>query len=191
MFTLRIFALCMLSGLLGLVPLVAQANTATWQALQQGGLVILMRHSLAPGIGDPPGFVLETCATQRNLSSEGRAQAVAAGQALRQQGVAIDAVYSSQWCRALETAELMALGPITSATWLNSFFSGRGDQVAITQAARERMEAWQGPGNLLLVTHQVNITALIGGGVSSGEMVVVRPQEEGFAVVGRLSIPSR
>ena len=191
MFTLRIFALCMLSGLLGLVPLTAQANTATWQALQQGGLVILMRHSLAPGIGDPPGFVLETCATQRNLSSEGRAQAVAAGQALRQQGVAIDAVYSSQWCRALETAELMALGPITSATWLNSFFSGRGDQMAITQAARRRIEAWQGPGNLLLVTHQVNITALTGGGVSSGEMVVVRPQKDGFAVVGRLSIPSR
>ncbi|GGW71123.1 histidine phosphatase family protein [Vreelandella hamiltonii] len=191
MFTLRIFALCMLSGLLGLVPLVAQANTATWQALQQGGLVILMRHSLAPGIGDPPGFVLETCATQRNLSSEGRAQAVAVGQALRQQGVAIDAVYSSQWCRALETAELMALGPITPATWLNSFFGGRGDQVAITQAARSRIEAWQGPGNLLMVTHQVNITALTGGGVSSGEMVVVRPQEDGFAVVGRLSIPSR
>lgn len=191
MFTLRIFALCMLSGLLGLVPLAAQANTATWQALQQGGLVILMRHSLAPGIGDPPGFVLEACATQRNLSSEGRAQAVAAGQALRQQGVAIDAVYSSQWCRALETAELMALGPITPATWLNSFFRGRGDQMAITQAARSRIEAWQGPDNLLMVTHQVNITALTGGGVSSGEMVVVRPQEDGFAVVGRLSIPSR
>ncbi|WP_394426204.1 histidine phosphatase family protein [Vreelandella stevensii] len=191
MFTLRIFALCMLSGLLGLLPLTAQASTATWQALQQGGLVILMRHSLAPGIGDPPGFMLEACDSQRNLSSEGRAQAVAAGQALRQQGVAIDAVYSSQWCRALETAELMALGPITPATWLNSFFSGRGDQVAITQAARRRIEAWQGPGNLLMVTHQVNITALIGGGVSSGEMVVVRPQKDGFAVVGRLSIPSR
>lgn len=63
--------------------------------------------------------------------------------------------------------------------------------MAITQAARRRIEAWQGPGNLLLVTHQVNITALTGGGVSSGEMVVVRPQKDGFAVVGRLSIPSR
>ena len=188
---LRILILYMLSGLICLVPLTAQANTATWQALQEGGLVILMRHSLAPGIGDPPGFVLEACETQRNLSSEGRAHAVAAGQALREQGVAIDAVYSSQWCRALDTAELMAVGPVMSAPWLNSFFRGRGDQVAITQAARERMAGWQGPGNMLLVTHQVNITALTGGGVSSGEMVVVRPQEEGFTVVGRLSVPSR
>ena len=191
MFNLRFFTLCMLSGLLSLLPLTTHANTATWQALQEGGLVILMRHSLAPGIGDPPGFVLEACDTQRNLSSEGRAHAVAAGQALRERGVAIDAVYSSQWCRALETAELMALGAVVPAPWLNSFFRGRGDQVAITQAARERMAGWQGPGNMLLVTHQVNITALTGGGVSSGEMVVVRPQEEGFTVVGRLSVPSR
>lgn len=191
MFNLRFFTLCMLSGLLSLLPLTTYANTATWQALQEGGLVILMRHSLAPGIGDPPGFVLEDCDTQRNLSSEGRAHAVAAGQALRERGVAIDAVYSSQWCRALETAELMALGAVVPAPWLNSFFRGRGDQVAITQAARERMAGWQGPGNMLLVTHQVNITALTGGGVSSGEMVVVRPQEEGFTVVGRLSVPSR
>ena len=191
MFNLRFFTLCMLSGLLSLLPLTTYANTATWQALQEGGLVILMRHSLAPGIGDPPGFVLEDCDTQRNLSSEGRAHAVAAGQALRERGVAIDAVYSSQWCRALETAELMALGAVVPAPWLNSFFRGRGDQVAITQAARERMAGWQGPGNLLLVTHQVNITALTGGGVSSGEMVVVRPQEEGFTVVGRLNVPSR
>ena len=191
MFNLRFFTLCMLSGLLSLLPLTTYANTATWQALQEGGLVILMRHSLAPGIGDPPGFVLEDCDTQRNLSSEGRAHALAAGQALRERGVVIDVVYSSQWCRALETAELMALGSVVPAPWLNSFFRGRGDQVAITQAARERMAGWQGPGNLLLITHQVNITALIGGGVSSGEMVVVRPQEEGFTVVGRLSVPSR
>ena len=191
MSTLRILILYMLLGLICLVPLTAQANTATWQALQEGGLVILMRHSLAPGIGDPPGFVLEACETQRNLSSEGRAHAVAAGQALREQGVAIDAVYSSQWCRALDTAELMAVGQVVPAPWLNSFFRGRGDQVGITQAARERMAGWQGPGNLLLVTHQVNITALTGGGVSSGEMVVVRPQEEGFTVVGRLNVPSR
>ncbi|WP_404376326.1 hypothetical protein [Vreelandella aquamarina] len=102
--------------------------------------------------------------------------------------MAIDAVYSSQWCRALETAELMALGAVVPAPWLNSFFRGRGDQVAITQAARERIAGWQGPGNMLLVTHQVNITALTGGGVSSGEMVVVRPQEDGFTVVGRLSV---
>jgi len=85
-FNLCHFILCMLSGLLGLLPLTTHANITTWQAL---------------GIGDPPGFVLEACATQRNLSSEGQAHAVAAGQALRERVVAIDAVYSSQWCRGI------------------------------------------------------------------------------------------
>ncbi|WP_404376327.1 hypothetical protein [Vreelandella aquamarina] len=73
--TLRHLTLTLLLGVLGMLP-IAQANETTWQALQEGGLVILMRHSLAPGIGDPPGFVLEACETQRNLSSEGRAHAV-------------------------------------------------------------------------------------------------------------------
>ena len=186
--TLHRLTLTLLLTVLGALPISTRANEATWQALQEGGLVILMRHALAPGIGDPPGFVLSQCDTQRNLSSQGRAQAQAIGRAFREREVPISAVYSSRWCRALETAELMALGSVEPTPWLDSFFRGRGDQALITQTARERIAAWQGPGNLLLVTHQVNITALTGGGVSSGEMVVVRPLKDSLTVVGRLSI---
>ena len=82
----------------------------------------------------------------------------------------------------------MALGPVTLTPWLDSFFRGRGDQEFITQTAQEQIAAWQGSGNLLLVTHQVNITALIGGGVGSGEMIVVRPTDDSFRVVGRVRI---
>nr|WP_298055974.1 histidine phosphatase family protein [uncultured Halomonas sp.] len=185
---LRYLSFVLLLTVLGALPISAQANEATWQSLQEGGLVILMRHALAPGIGDPPGFGLSQCDTQRNLSAQGRAQARAIGRAFREREVPISAVYSSRWCRALETAELMALGSVEPAPWLDSFFRERGDQALITQTARERIAAWQGPGNLLLVTHQVNITALTGGGVSSGEMVVVRPQQGSLAVVGRLSV---
>ncbi|KUJ86683.1 MAG: phosphoglycerate mutase family protein [Halomonas sp. 54_146] len=186
--TLHRLTLTLLLTVLGALPISTQANEATWQSLQEGGLVILMRHALAPGIGDPPGFVLSQCDTQRNLSAQGRAQARAIGRAFREREVPISAVYSSRWCRALETAELMALGSVEPAPWLDSFFRERGDQALITQTARERIAAWQGPGNLLLVTHQVNITALTGGGVSSGEMVVVRPQQGSLTVVGRLSV---
>lgn len=186
--TLRHFTLALLLSVLVILPISTQANEATWQALQEGGLVILMRHALAPGIGDPPGFVLSQCDTQRNLSAQGRAQAQAIGRAFREREVPISAVYSSRWCRALDTAELMALGPVVPAPWLNSFFRGRGDQASITQTAQEQISAWQGPGNMLLVTHQVNITALTGGGVSSGEMVVVRPLKDSLTVVGRLSV---
>jgi len=189
--TLRHLTLTLLLSVLCTLPLSAQANDATWQALEEGGLVILMRHSLAPGIGDPPGFERGRCETQRNLSAAGRAQAEAAGRAFRKRDIPITAVYSSRWCRALDTAELMAVGPVEPAPWLNSFFRGRGDQASITRTAQEQIATWQGPGNLLLVTHQVNITALVGGGVGSGEMIVVRPTDDSFQVVGRLNINSQ
>ncbi|MGO3243315.1 MAG: histidine phosphatase family protein [Halomonas sp.] len=147
-----------------------------------------MRHSLAPGIGDPPGFERGRCETQRNLSAAGRTQVQAVGRAFRARDIPIAAVYSSSWCRALDTAELMAVSPVEPTPWLGSFFRGRGDQASITQAAQEQIAAWQEPGDLLLVTHQVNITALIGGGVGSGEMIVVRPMDESLQVVGRLSV---
>ncbi|GEN28534.1 hypothetical protein HVA01_21800 [Halovibrio variabilis] len=186
--TLRHLTLTLLLAVLSMLPISAQANDATWQALEQGGLVILMRHSLAPGIGDPPGFERGRCETQRNLSAAGRAQAQAAGRAFRERDIPIAGVYSSSWCRALDTAELMALGSVEPVPWLDSFFRGRGDRALITQAAQEQISAWQGPGNLLLITHQVNITALVGSGVSSGEMIVVRPAEQELQVVGRLSV---
>jgi len=82
----------------------------------------------------------------------------------------------------------MTLAPVEPTPWLDSFFRGRGDQTSITQTAQEQIAAWQGPGNLLLVTHQVNITALVGSGVGSGEMIVVRPAGDEMQVVGRLTV---
>lgn len=185
---LRHFTIALLLAVLSVISTTSQANDTTWQALQEGSLVILMRHSLAPGIGDPPGFERGRCETQRNLSAAGRTQAEAAGRAFRERDIPIAAVYSSSWCRALDTAELMALGPIEPTPWLDSFFRGRGDQASITQTAQEQIATWQGPGNLLLVTHQVNITALVGSGVGSGEMIVVRPAGDDMQVVGWLSL---
>ncbi|APX93719.1 histidine phosphatase family protein [Halomonas sp. 1513] len=188
MLSLRHLTFAFLLSVLGAIPASTQANEATWQALQEGGLVILMRHSLAPGVGDPTGFERGRCDTQRNLSADGRAQAEAAGRALRQRDVPIAAVFSSQWCRALDTAELMDVGEVAASQWLDSFFRERSEQAERTRSARERILGWQGPGNLLLITHQVNISALVGGGVGSGEMIVVRPDGDDMQRVGRLSI---
>jgi broad specificity phosphatase PhoE len=184
--TFRTIALTLLLGVWGVLPASTQANEATWQALQEGGLVILMRHALAPGIGDPPEFERGRCETQRNLSADGRVQAKAIGRTFREHEVPIAAVYSSRWCRALDTAELIAMGEVEPAPWLDSFFRERSERDARTQTTRERMLAWEGPGNLLLVTHQVNISALVGRGVGSGEMVVVRPENGALNVIGRL-----
>lgn len=188
MLSLRRLTFAVLLSVLAAGPVSAQANDAIWQALREGGLVILMRHSLAPGVGDPPGFERGRCETQRNLSATGRAQAEAAGRALRQRDIPIAAVFSSHWCRALDTAELMDVGEVTPAPWLDSFFRERSEQAGRTQSARERILDWQGLRNLLLVTHQVNISALVGGGVGSGEMLVMRPDGDAIEQVGRLDI---
>ncbi|MGJ7459115.1 histidine phosphatase family protein [Halomonas sp. RA08-2] len=161
-------------------------QAAAWRALAQGGHVALMRHALAPGVGDPLGFRLEECDTQRNLSSEGREQARGVGERFREQGIVVGAVYASRWCRALETAQLLGLGEVVPTPALDSFFRDRGEADIRTSAVRALIHDWDGEGALVLVTHQVNITALVGGGIGSGEIVVVRPQEEGLTLVGRI-----
>ncbi|MCT7656752.1 histidine phosphatase family protein [Oceanimonas sp. NS1] len=112
-----------------LLPGTAQAVTDddAWQALQQGRAMLLMRHANAPGIGDPPGFVLDRCNTQRNLDACGRAQAEAWGERLRQHGITQARVYSSQFCRSLDTARLLNVGEVIPAPELNSFFPDEAD----------------------------------------------------------------
>ncbi len=137
-----------------------------------------------PGVGDPPDFRLGDCATQRLLSDAGRDQAKAIGAALRERGVKADRVLSSAWCRCVDTAELMDLGPVEVFEPLNSFF-GTGDAAARqTEAVRKLIGDWKGPGTLVLVTHQVNVTALTDVFPASGEMVVLRPDGRS---IGRIS----
>lgn len=164
----------------------AEGNDAAWAALARGGHVALMRHALAPGIGDPPDFRLSDCATQRNLSEAGREQARRIGEQFRERGIEVGEVRSSRWCRCLETARLLGLGDVVPTPALDSFFRDRSTAERQTDATLALMRGWSGAGNLVLVTHQVNITALVGGGVGSGEIIVVRADEAGLVRVGSL-----
>lgn len=167
----------------------ARANEAAWQALRSGGHALLLRHALAPGTGDPPSFVLTDCATQRNLSAAGRDQARRLGSAIRAAGVRVDRLLSSRWCRALETARLMDLGAVEAFPPIDSFFQDRGEGPAQTRAV-EAFLAGLGDDTVVMVTHQVNVTALTGIFPRSGEGIVVRPSATGLVVVGRLSLPA-
>jgi phosphohistidine phosphatase SixA len=149
-------------------------------ALDRPGIVVALRHALAPGIGDPPGFLLKDCTTQRNLDSRGRAEARGIGDTLRHAGLGRAPVYSSRWCRCLETAELLALGPVIPLPALDSFFREpalRGTRTAALRAFLA-VEGALGPPTVL-VTHQVNISALTGRGTRSGEGVVLRRLPDG------------
>ncbi len=181
----RIWKACLV--LLLAVALQAEAEEVPlWDAVAAGGHVVLLRHAIAPGTGDPPEFSLGECDTQRNLSEQGRAQARSIGDLFRAQGIDAALVYSSQWCRCLETARLLGLGPVRQLPLLNSFFRERERQEFQTLL----LEVWIARQDLdtpvVLVTHQVNITALTGVFPAPGELVVVRrPQGEGgFTVLG-------
>jgi phosphohistidine phosphatase SixA len=167
---------------------------ALWAELRQEGRVALVRHAATSGgVGDPPGFRLEDCTTQRNLTEQGRADARALGERFRSHAIDVGKVLSSQWCRCRETAELMALGPIETAPTFNNAFILRDRVDALTAGARAVIAAWTGPRVLVVVTHGANIRPLTGTDPGEGGLMVVVPDRAlaaGFRLLGRIP-PSR
>lgn len=158
----------------------AQDNkTELWQALKSGKAFAIMRHALAPGTGDPANFTLGKCETQRNLSEEGREQARKIGEHFRQNGIETAAVYSSQWCRCMDTARLLNLGKAKEQPSLNSFFRNFERREPQTQALTTWVTTTRFEKPLILVTHQVNISALTGRFTRSGEIIVVARKPDG------------
>lgn len=184
------------AGFLALLAGFATSSPATadldpWTALRQPGTVAIMRHAEAPGFGDPPGFRLDDCSTQRDLDDRGRAQARAVGDAFRAAGVAVDRVLTSRWCRARHTAEETGLAPVEDLPALDSFYADRGTAERQTEAVRRLLASADPAERLLLVTHQVNISALTGQGTRSGEIVVLRVADDGsIATLGSIAIPA-
>ena len=169
---------------------VSSAQSDAWAVLGKPGHVAFMRHSDAPGFGgygDPPGFKLEDCATQRNLSEEGRAHARRAGGAFRKHGVVFDRVLSSPWCRCKETA-VLALGREPEVFQPLSNLVGRSEhRDAQVTALKAYLAGLDGNTRVLLVTHGIVINALTGISPASGEMVIVKPGPGGAPnVVARL-----
>lgn len=152
-------------------PLLTLAQAAA--RLASGGYVLMIRHARTEsGVGDPPGYRLDDCASQRNLSADGRAQSQAIGRALREAGVPVGEVRSSAWCRCRDTAQL-AFGAHTVWPPLNSFFDARAAEREHTAPVLALVAAQRAPANRLLVTHQVNITAASGVYPSPGQMVAL------------------
>ena len=166
----------------------AAADKDLWGLLHSGHHLALIRHALAPGFSDPKGFDLGECNSQRNLDSRGRTQSRNIGALFRSNGVNKVSIYSSQWCRCLETSELMNLGKVEELPVLNSFFENFERKSLQT----EQLLSWINAAPLghptILITHQVNIFALTGHSTSSGEIIFVRRNPDGsIKVVGKIS----
>ncbi|QWD67975.1 histidine phosphatase family protein [Polynucleobacter sp. VK25] len=163
-----------------LFPLLANANLAS--DLNDGQHVLLMRHADAPGYGDPTGYQLDKCATQRNLGDYGKKQAVIIGDWLKSQGITSANVISSQWCRCMDTAKLLNKGPVQISPALGSFFDDMSLEKKQTKELEKLIQSKLNSNNkvpLILVTHHVNIQAYTGKVVNVGDMVLVKVNQNG------------
>lgn len=163
---------------------------AIWDKLQgtnPKGYVLLLRHTLAPGVADPENFKLDDCTTQRNLSQVGRDDAKSVGQWLKRLDIKIARVESSRWCRAKETAQLLDIGKVRLNSNLDSLLQSK-DPVKSIQTVRVKkqiVDFRNKSGLLVLVGHYINIGAVTGVGVESGEGVLVKADGKGvIKVVG-------
>ena len=161
------------------------ASELAWNLAQEGNKIILIRHSIAPGGGDPAGFKIDDCKTQRNLSKKGINQSKKIGKLFIKNKVPIDQVLSSQWCRCKDTAKY-AFGKYKEFTALNSTFQSphnknEGKQL---KELHNYVKKWNGNGkNLVLITHYSIITAVTNAVPSSGEIVVA---DKNFKVLGTI-----
>ena len=176
-------------ALLVLLPSAAPATEALWSQLKKGGQIVLMRHAVTtPGVGDPPGFRLDDCVTQRNLTDAGREEAKRVGAAFRLRGIAVERVLTSPWCRCIETANL-AFGKAEVSTALGNLFTHPENRDRQVREMRELVDVPRA-GNRVWVSHGATIAALTGVSLATAEMLIVTPQQGGgFVVLGRLSVP--
>ena len=168
--------------LLAYLSFVEIATASVSSELQDGQHVLLMRHADAPGYGDPAGYVIGQCATQRNLGEYGKRQAKAIGAWLSNQGIHKAEVFSSPWCRCLDTASLLNKGSVKIEPSLGSFFDDMSLEKKQTKALEVFIKnelAKQPKAPLILVTHHVNIQAYTGKVVGVGDMVLVKVNKNG------------
>lgn len=155
-----------------LVVLTSVALPPTAQANDTRSLVLLLRHAYAPGGGDPANFDVNDCSTQRNLNEQGRQQSREIGDQLKALGITPTAVWSSQWCRSFETAELMDVGEVMPLPALNSFFRNRAAGPTQMRELREFLSKLDPKGGpYVMSSHQVVVSSITNTWVNSGDGV--------------------
>ena len=181
----KIISLILNLILFSLISFQINASEQAWNLAEEGDKIILIRHSLAPGGGDPPGFKIDDCKTQRNLNRKGINQSKKIGKLFKKNKISVDQVLSSQWCRCKDTAKY-AFGNFKELTALNSTFQSPYNKNEPKQLKElyNFVKKWEGNGkNLVLITHYSIITAVTNVVPSSGEIVIT---DKNFEVLGTI-----
>lgn len=165
----------------------AAATEAGWALLRNGGQVIFLANANAPGAGDPANFDIENCRTQRNLSDRGRNQARRIGALFAARAAPVEQVFSSRYCRCLETARL-AFGDrlVEEFEALDSVSRDPEGVETAKEAVLALIRDYSGSDNLVLVTHPENVEAWAGVTPREGEAVIVAPDGNGLHTIGRV-----
>jgi phosphohistidine phosphatase SixA len=167
------------------------ADDEVWALLKKPGHVVLLRHSNAPGqVQESNDMDFKNCAIQRNLDADGRAQAGRIGNEFRKRGIKQVRLISSLYCRALETAKLMKLGPVTPQPVLNQVFLA--DISGMREAGTKGRALLKSAGKQLtvFVSHVTNIQSIAGVQLDSGQMAVVHLDSAGEVVIdGKITVP--
>jgi phosphohistidine phosphatase SixA len=165
------FGISLLAAILTtLAAPLAMASESSGQAQDKRSLVLLLRHALAPGGGDPANFDVNDCRTQRNLNDQGREQSRQIGQQIKKLGLKPTHVWSSQWCRSWDTAVLMDVGEVKALPYLNSYFQNRAAgpaQMADLRQFLAQLDPHGGP--YVMSSHQVVVSAISDQWVNSGD----------------------
>lgn len=162
----------------------SNAENTVVSLLKEEGKIVFIRHSIAPGGGDPENFSLKDCSTQRNLSKKGIEQSKQIGEFFKKNKVIISKVLSSQWCRCKDTA-FHAFGKYEEFFALNSTFQIKfsGNSKKQAEALKNFVKKWDGKGNIIFVTHYVIILKHTNYAPSSGELVIT---DKNFNVLTKL-----
>ena len=168
-----------------IIPNQSNTNENLINTLKNGKNIIFIRHSLAPGNGDPLGFILSDCSTQRNLNEKGIIQSKKIGNFFEKNQIPVDLVLSSEWCRCKDTA-FYAFNDFKTFDALNSFYDEKfaANEDKQIKNLKKFINKWKGDKNLVLVTHYVVINSILGVGSGSGEIVVV---DKNLILQGRIS----
>lgn len=178
-FTFYIFTLALFLSFC--LSLHAEDNTLKQiKAMQSGGHILMLRHAIAPGFGDPENIKIGDCNTQRNLDDSGRKQSIEIGNWLRKNNIKPKAIYSSQWCRCLETARLLNLGEVNELSSLNSFYQMTQNREPNLKALKAFIaEQISDEMLIIMVTHSVTISEISGQNVASGNGVLLKINPSG------------
>ena len=152
--------------------------------LKEGGKLILIRHSEAPGTGDPANFNLSDCKTQRNLSAEGIEQAKRLGEFFKKNNISFEKVYSSEYCRCKDTAR-NAFKDFEIFSGLNSTFADPSKTPAYMKKTKEFIEKLDKNKNYIFVAHHTTIEGLTSTFAGSGEMIIV---DRSYKVIGTFKV---